>query len=497
MAIRSFDRNPNRRPTAGLAHPQFSRRFALQAGAIGLLGLGSEHLAALQAAGRQEGTVPASKHKQRHVIYIFLSGGLAQHDSFDPKPDAIDTVRGDFAPIDTTTPGIQICEHLPRLAQRSHMWALLRSLTHPSNDHSLGHHIMLTGQSMSPPGFRPNAPSASDWPAIASVAGAVTGPRGNLPPAVVLPERLVHNSGRVIPGQFAGIMGPVRDPWFIEASPFDSKAYGAFPEYEFDHQERPHKAVRTTFTTPSLTLPDGFTQTRLQQRLSLLKYIDAQREDLDATASSARLDLHRAGAVSLLTDPKIRKAFDVCNAAPETLSRYGNNSFGWSLLMARRLVEQGVSLVQVNLGNNETWDTHGNAFPHLKDYLLPPLDRSLSALLDDLQESGLLESTMVVMAGEFGRTPRIFGLPQFYKLPGRDHWGSVQSVFFAGGGVRGGTVIGSSDKNGGYPATDPYRPENFAATIYDALGIPSTTAWFDDLKRPHHIYHAEPIRGLL
>ncbi len=151
---------------------------------------------------------------------------------------------------------------------------------------------------------------------------------------------------------------------------------------------------------------------------------------------------HRQNAISLLTDPKVRRAFDVRHAPAKVLERYGNNAFGWSLLVAARLVEAGVNLVQVNLGNNETWDTHGNAFPHLKDHLFPPTDKALSALLDDLHDRGLLRRTLIVMAGEFGRTPKVFGLPQFYKLPGRDHWGAVQTVFFAGGGVRGGTVVG-------------------------------------------------------
>src|SRR5262245_1452311 len=164
--------------------------------------------------------------------------------------------------------------------------------------------------------------------------------------------------------------------------------------------------------------------------------------------------------------------------------------------MAFRLIEAGVNLVQVNLGNNETWDTHGNAFPHLKDKLFPPTDRALSALLDDLHDRGLLDSTLIVMAGEFGRTPRISRLPQYYKLPGRDHWGAVQSVFFAGGPVRGGTVVGSSDKVGAYPATCPQTPENLAATIYQALGIPRSAEWHDALHRPHAIYHGEPIAGL-
>jgi len=192
----------------------------------------------------------------------------------------------------------------------------------------------------------------------------------------------------------------------------------------------------------------------------------------------------------------VQRAFDVTRTDDSVQERYGRNSFGWSLMMARRLVEAGVSLVQVNLGNNETWDTHGEAFPHLKDKLLPPTDRALSALLDDLAESGLLESTLIVMAGEFGRTPKITHLPQHYKLPGRDHWGAVQTVLFAGGGVRGGTVVGSSDRIGGYPASDPQTPEQMAATIYHALGIPATAVWHDEQDRPHQIYHGEPIRGL-
>jgi hypothetical protein len=197
-----------------------------------------------------------------------------------------------------------------------------------------------------------------------------------------------------------------------------------------------------------------------------------------------------------LTQKRVRDAFDVTRSDPRLLDRYGRNSFGYSLLMARRLVEAGVNLVQVNLGNNETWDTHGNAFPHLKEKLFPPTDRALSALLDDLSDSGLLESTLVVMAGEFGRTPKVSRLPQYYKLAGRDHWGAVQTVFFAGGGVKGGTVVGSSDRSGGYPKTSPQTPENLAATIYEALGIPKAAVWHDQQDRPHAIYHGEPIAGL-
>jgi hypothetical protein len=454
------------------------------------------HVAGLRAmAGPND---PVRAHKARAVIYIFLSGGLSQIDSFDPKPDAPADIRGEFGTIATRTTGLRICEHLPCLAQRSHLWSVVRSLTHRTNDHSAGHLMMLTGRSDLPPGFNPSAPRPGDWPSIAAVAGAMTPPRNNLPPAAVLPDRLVHNTGRVIPGPFAGIMGPRRDPWFIEASPFDPIAYGAYPEFEFDHQQRPQPAnKKKVFQAPNLSLPEGVGAGRLGGRLGLLHSIDQQRRDLEACAGAAGFEHHRQTAVSLLTQPRIRQAFDVTRADPRTQDRYGRNAFGWSLLMARRLIEDGVNMVQVNLGNNETWDTHGNMFPHLKDNLFPPTDRALSALLDDLHESGLLDSTLIVMAGEFGRTPKISRLPQFYKLPGRDHWGAVQSVFFAGGGIRGGRVIGSSDKIGGHPASDPQTPENMAATIYHSLGIPATAMWQDTLERPHHVYHGEPIAGLL
>jgi hypothetical protein len=373
---------------------------------VGLLGLGTNHVAGLRALAAN-----APPAKARSVIYIFLSGGLAQQDSFDLKPDAAAEFRGEFKPIATRTSGIRICEHLPRLAQRSHLWALVRSLTHRSNDHSAGHHIMLTGRSDMPPGFNPSAPRPGDWPSIAAVAGAVTRPRNNLPPAAVLPERLLHNTGRVIPGQFAGLMGPARNPWFIEASPFDPLGYGAYPEYGFDHQERPNRPKEKVFQAPSLALPEGMARGRLDDRLSLLQRIDAQRRGLERAANVGSFDAFRQGAVAMLVDPRVRTAFDVTRAPEKVQERYGRNAFGWSLLMARRLVEAGVNLVQVNLGNNETWDTHGEAFPHLKDKLFPPTDRALSALLDDLEDNGLLGSTLVVMAGEFGRTPKITHLP--------------------------------------------------------------------------------------
>jgi hypothetical protein len=460
---------------------------------VGLLGLGLNHLQALRAAPAEPKAVTG---KARSVIYIFLSGGLGQHDSFDLKPQAPAEIRGEFLPISTATPGLQICEHLPLLAARSEKWSLLRSLTHPYQEHSQGHQVMLSGRTQLPPTFNPNRPTPLDWPSIAAIAADQTVPRNNLPPAVVLPEQLIHRTGRVIPGQFAGQMGARRDPWFIQAAPFNSETYGAYPEYEFHHARGKENRPALDFQAPNLSLPQGLHGPRLESRLDLLSSLEEQRRALEQAARVEPFDRYRQAAVSLLNDPQVQQAFDVRRAPEEVQERYGKNSFGWSLLMARRLVAAGVNLVQVNLGNNETWDTHGNAFPHLKDLLYPPTDRALSALLDDLAATGELDQTLIVMAGEFGRTPKISHLAQHYRLPGRDHWGGAQSVLFAGGGVVGGRVIGSTDAVGAYPVTDPQSPENFAATIYHALGIPAEAAWYDDLGRPHHAYHGQPIAGL-
>lgn len=489
----SVDGHPFRVGDTVAGHPQLGRRQSLQIGAIGLLGLGINHLVGLRQAESANGVLPAGKAKS--CIFIFLSGGLSQHESFDMKPHAPEDVRGEFQPIATRTPGLQICEHLPMLAQRSPMWSLCRSLTHGSNEHSAAHHIMLTGRTALPPGFSPNQPSRTDYPSIAAVAGHATQPKNNLPPAVVLPERLIHSSGRVIPGQDAGEMGSQRDPWRIQASPFHNTSYGAYPEFSFDHQQR-GKADPRLFQAPQLNLPEGLGMRQVRGRLELLQTLRQQRLALTRFAETAELDRLRQDAVSLLTDPKLHQTLDVTAADPRDLDRYGRNAFGWSLLMARRLVSAGVNLIQVNLGNDETWDTHGNAFPHLKDKLFPPTDRAVSALLDDLQASGDLDETLVVMASEFGRTPKISLLEKHYRLPGRDHWGAAQSVWFAGGGVQGGQVIGATDALGAYPSRQPVTPENFAATIYHALGIPSTAVWHDAQDRPHPIYHGTPIVGL-
>lgn len=480
-----------------LLHVRFPRRMAVQVGSVGLLGLGMNHVSSLRSFAAEAGSV-AARHKA--VIYIFLSGGLAKHESFDPKPDAPDNIRGEFTPIATQTPGVHISEHLPMLASRSNKWAMVRSLTHPYNEHSIGHHVMLTGRTETPPGFDSNRPTIHDFPAMASVVNGVVRPVNNLPPAAVLPEKLIHVTGRTIPGQFAGQMGWQHDPWFIEASNFrDSKyIHGAFPQYGFQRWQGATNPPDYVFQAPRLELQQGVFQKRFDRRIDLLGTLDQQRRELDKAAQVDEFDRHRQAAITLLNSGGVHRALDVHSAPAELQDRYGRNSFGWSLLMARQLVEAGVSLVQVNLGNDESWDTHEKAFPNLRDFLLPPTDRAVSALLDDLEVRGLLDDTMIVMAGEFGRTPKIFTFDgAVSRLPGRDHWGAVQSVFFAGGGVKGGTVIGASDRLGAYPSADPQRPENMAATIYQGLGLPRTLVWKDRLERPHHVYHGEPIPGLI
>jgi len=472
-----------------LSGESLSRRAAIRAGAIGSIGgLGIDQLSRLRAAGAGR-PAPA-----KNVIYLFLSGGLSQIDSFDMKPDAPSEIRGEFQPIPTATPGLHVCEHLPLLARRSDRWAICRTVSHGSNEHSNGHHIMMTGRSGMPPGFSPSKPKESDHPSIAALAGHLLPSARTLPSAVVLPEKLVHRTGRVIPGQFGGQLGRHHDPFFLETAPFNPSSYGAFPEYLFHHEKGAVESEQA-FRPLNLELPASVDYERFQDRIGLRRFIEAQASHLEDTVAAEGVNRYREMAVALLSDPKTKAALDIGSADPRVRERYGENAFGWSCLLARQLVESGVSLVQVNLGNNEAWDTHQAAFPNLKNYLFPPMDRAVSALLDDLDERGMLDDTLLVMASEFGRTPEISTL-RGKKLPGRDHWGAVQTVWFAGGGITGGAILGKTDPFGGHPVEDGRTPEDFAATIYDALGLPSETIWRDAIGRPLPLYHGSPMREL-
>ena len=474
---------------SNIPHPVLNRRTVIQAGAIELLGLsmaGVEHITAAADSGEPGQPV-------QNVIYVFLSGGLSQHESFDMKPEAPDAVRGEFSPIATSTPGTRICEHLPKIASRSRMWSLVRSLTHTRNDHGEGIHIMNTGRSDLPRGLDRRKPQPTDYPSMLSVAGGqLTGP-SDLPATAVLPRLVTTVNHDERPGQRAGLMGRRHDPWLINAH--KCNGYGACPDCfyfsnksEFQHGDQP------VWQSPSLQLPAGLSVERIDRRLTLLRDVEAGQRHLSRTPMARQYDRDRHGALSLLTSGNVRDAFDLEKESPERLEAYGRNVFGASMLMARRLVEVGVRMVQVNLGRGSTWDQHGDLFHSLKK-LLPPFDQSLSALLDDLHESGLLESTLVVVASEFGRTPKISKL-NVYRLPGRDHWGAAQSVLLAGGGVQGGRVIGATDAIGAYPTEAPQTPENFAATIYETLGIPRNAHWYDPADRPYPVYHARSIDGL-
>ena len=478
--------------------PPVSRRSLIQAGAIGALGLDLATLNRLRADGAVAGEQTA---KAKSVLFIFLSGGLSQLDSFDMKPDAPAAYRGEFQPVATSAEGIQICEHLPHLAKQMHHLALVRSMTHWCNEHNESHTLMLTGRSQLPPGYNQNKPQPTDWPSIAATAGQLVPSRSeSLPSSMVVPQRLLNmnQSGVVIPGQFAGQMGSRFDPWFVEASPYrGNDIKGAYPDFAYRRRTEQKVVDESRFQAPVLTLPVGLTNSRLSRRAEMLATLDRQRAGLAGHPRTRHLQKFRDAAVSLLTDPQVRHAFDVVDADETTSLRYGKNLFGWTLLMAKRLVEAGVPLVQANLGNFNTWDLHGGIFPMSRDLLYPPADQAIAALLEDLSQSGLLDETLVVIASEFGRTPKIFTLPKVYKTPGRDHWGALQTVLFAGAGVQGGTVVGSSDRNGAYPDSLPQTPENFAATIYRSLGLPDDAAWHDVDGRPHFIYHDAPIPGIL
>ena len=475
----------NRSKPAVAGYQSLSRRSALQAGSIGLLGLGlSELLTARSFASPQQVTPVKS------VLFVFLSGGLSHQDSFDLKPEAPDSVRGEFSPIDTRTPGFSICEHLPKLAQQSERYAVVRSIGTESNGHSEACHMLLTGRLDIPAGFNVNnAPSSNEWPSLLSQVTYATRGRNNLPPAVVLPQPSINEAGSMRAGQFAGKLGSKWESWHIDIAAQCPLGNGACPNcFRFDDVPFEH-ASATIFDTPMLTLPDGGSL-RLNDRVGLLDEIEQQQQQLEKTADAARLDRHRQQALRVLADPKTRRAFDIEHADPAIITRYGNNKFGLSLLMAARLIEAGVSLVQVNLGKNSSWDTHRRNFLNLKNNLLPYFDQSVSALLDDLAQSGLLKTTLVIVMGEFGRTPKI------NKDAGRDHWGPTNSELFAGAGVRGGAVIGATDKLAAYPIADKQTPENVAATIYDTLGIPHQASWFDFDGRPHELYRGQPISEL-
>ncbi len=439
-----------------------TRRAFLQVGYSGLLGLGLPGL----LAGREVKTVGARPGRAKSVIVILLSGGLGQHDSFDMKPEAPDGIRGEFKPIDTAVPAIKMCEHLPGLAARANKLAIVRSMAHPEGNHLLAVHRVLTGQVSNPRGANDidRVASRDDFPCYAAVLDHLRHRRDGIPSGVALPTRLIEGP-LTWPGQDAGFLGPRNDPWQLRLDP--SK-----PEARDD----------------SLALPAGLDPERLHHRRHLLSQATTTSPD---DAFSDQQD----AAIAMLCNGKVGQALDLDREDPRLIDRYGRHLYGRSLLMARRLVESGVPIVQATMGIVQTWDTHVANFPRLKNDLLPPLDRAVSALLDDLDARGMLDETLVVMLGEFGRTPRIAPLKPG-DVPGRDHWPNVFPAVFAGGGVVGGQLIGKSDKLGAFPISRAFSPPDLAATIYSALGVDPATEVRDRFGRPLRICSGEVMTPL-
>jgi len=474
-----------RDPANRIHHARQSRRALLQAGSLGLLGLGMADVSTARAQAVGGLTEPV-----RSVIFVFLNGGISHQDSFDMKPEAPLEVRGEFRPIPTRTPGLEICEHLPLLALQSERYAVVRSIASGSSGHEEACHMLFTGRLDFPAGFSlARVPSPNEWPSLAAQVTSLTRGRNELPPAAVLPQPSVNEANAFRPGQYAGKLGARHEAWHLHVAAACALGNGACPHcFRFEGTPFEHES-KSIFDMPVLTLPDGG-RSRLDSRIGLLARIEDQQRRLEQGAGLANLDRNRQQAISVLADPRVQSAFDVEQADPATLARYGKNKFGLSLLMARRLVEAGVNLVQVNLGKNSSWDTHRRNFPNLRDNLFPHFDRAVSGLLEDLAESGRLDSTLVVVTGEFGRTPKI------NVDGGRDHWGPVMSSLFAGGGVRGGTVLGATDKIAAQPTADRQTVENLAATMLHTLGIPHSAQWVDVDGRPHEVYRAGPIDGL-
>lgn len=441
-----------------------NRREILQVGYSGLMGLGLASFGR-RSADASQGAAAARRGNPKSVLIVFLTGAASHHDTFDMKPEAPAEIRGEFQPIATSVPGLSVCEHLPELAKRAHKYTLVRTLSHHDNNHLMSTHYVLTGE-LQPGGFFDKVASRDDWPCY-SAGCAYARPRNDgIPSGVNLPTFLVEGP-LTWPGQHAGLLGPKYDPWQITGDP-----------------------NQRDFRVDSLTLAKGLDVSRLGHRKSLLDDLNRQQVRLAEAAAAQRLTGEQQLAASILTSSRLASAFKLNLESDAVRERYGRNTTGQSLLLARRLIEVGVPVVQVNIGRVQNWDNHGNIFPTLKDRLLPPLDRGVASLLDDLESSGLLDQTLVIMLGEFGRTPKI------NNTQGRDHWGPCFFGVFAGGGVRPGNVIGKSDKTGAYPATTAYSPHDLGATVYQALGIPPDLEVRDRFERPLRLNRGSVIEAL-
>jgi hypothetical protein len=443
------------------------RRAALQAGALALSGLGLPSLLRAESAGSSAPTA-AGFGRARSCIVIFQWGGPSHLDTWDLKPEAPDSIRGSFSSIETATPGIRISEHFPRLARQTNRLSIVRSMTHDDPAHLSTVHRFQTGHLAPRPKSDAIGPSPSDWPHLGSFVGRLLPPPPHaLPASVTMPWLVSHPAapGGRAPGQHGGWLGKAYDPFLVPGDPNDP-----------------------SFRVAGMSPPEGLSDERLGSRRRLLAGLNAW-----STGPSDSWDGYQHKAFDAVVSAEARGAFAIDREDPRVRDRYGRHIHGQCLLLARRLVEAGVRLVTVNWHDDgmNFWDTHGDNFNQLKNRLMPPADAGFAALLDDLDARGLLEETLVVWVGEFGRNPKITP-----GNAGREHWPRCYSAALAGAGIRGGHVHGASDRWGAYPARDPVHPEDLAATIYHALGIDPATEVRDPLDRPLRITEGRPVTTL-
>lgn len=456
-----------------------NRREVLRIGSLGLVGSGLS-LPAL-AAGPLGGSPSlnagdASFGRAKSCILLFLIGGPPQHSTWDPKPDAPAEIRGDFRPIATRVPGLSFSELMPATARVADKVCVLRAMSTGDHAHSSSGYYMLTGrphQPMNVEDVNPGAPN--DSPSLGAVIGALASGRSALPPSATLPQKIMNTGGSTWPGQDAGFLGKVLDPWLLNALP-----------------------TPQGYRIQEIDLPADLEPTRMAGRRGLLDQLGRGLDDLGRFPTAGVFDGHTRRAFELLQSPETRRAFRL-DLEPEAVrERYGPSPFGQGVLLARRLVESGVRLVQVNWyrgpdepPTNPCWDSHFRESERLKDVLMPPTDRAYSALLEDLESRGLLEETLVICMAEFGRSPRLD------VNGGRGHWGSVFSVALAGGGVVGGQAYGASDRIGAFPQDGLVRPEDLSATLFHCLGHEPQSEIQDRLGRPHPISRGNVLHAIL
>ena len=452
---------------------KLTRRSALQIGGAGLLGLNLPRL----FAAEENKAAAAPPVRAKSVIFLFQFGGPSHIDMFDMKPDAPDGIRGPYKPIPSVAPDIQVCEKLPEVAKVMDKVTLIRSMTHNMKNHNSASYYALTGHAPPLDDIRLRD-SVDLFPAYGSVVSRLAPAQDpSIPSFVAYPY--VCRDGSITPGQHASFLGKVHDPLLIT--------------------EDPNAA---DFKLPELSLPAGVTISRLENRRELQKLIDKQSRLLDYSAEARGIDAHYERALSMLYSDRVRKAFDLSKEPAELRDKYGRHSYGQSCLLARRLVEAGVRFVNVyfsdSIGGQSTerggWDTHGfnntRMFPIVEKFHFPITEQTLPTFLRDMDDRGLLETTLVVWMGEFGRTPKI------NDNISRDHWPQCYTTLLAGGGVKRGFVYGASDKDAVYPARDPVRPDDLAATMFYLMGINPHTEVYDAQNRPHLI-SGDVVQGVI